>query len=153
MKRATLLFNLKYQYEQDRLEVLLLKEQIAQNKLPPPFDALQGPAPHSFRSLSDTQVGQQLSDRQEAILQHHRKEMITLYLDTVEAKRDESHTLFNEAMDNMQERQHLLSVPDRFSPAMLSSLDHRLDLITERLDCIYRFKIQQITFQTSPIRL
>ena len=153
MKRATLLLDFKYQYEQDRQEVLLLKEQIAQNKLPPPFDALQGPAPHSFRSLSDAQLGQQLSDRQGAILQHHRKEMITLYLDTVEAKRDESHTVFNEAMNNMQERQHLLSVPDRFSPAMLSSLDHRLDLITERLDCIYRFKIQQITFQTSPIRL
>ena len=132
--------------------MLLLKEQIAQNKLPPPFDALLGPTPHSFRSLSDTQVGQQLSDRQEAILQQHRKEMITLYLDTVEAKRDESHTLFNEAMNNMQERQHILSVPDRFSPVMLRSLDHRLDLTTERLECFYRFKIQQLTFQTSPNR-
>ena len=152
MERATLLLDLKYQCENARQEVLLLKEQIAQNKLPPPFDALLGPAPHSFRSLSDTQVGQQLSDRQEAILQQHRKEMITLYLDTVEAKRDESHTLFNEAMNNMQERQHILSVPDRFSAAMLRLLDRRLALITERLECVSRFKIQQLTFQTSPNR-
>ena len=122
--------------------MLLLNERIAQNKLPSSFDALQGPTPHSFRSLSDTELGQKLSDRQEVILQHHRKEMITLYLDTVEAKRDESHTLFNNAMDSMQERQHILSVPDRFSPAMLVLLNRRLALITERLECIYRFKIQ-----------
>ena len=79
--------------------------------------------------------------------------MITLYLNAVEAKRAESHTLFNDAMDNMQERQHILSVPDRFSPTMLVLLDRRLALITERLECIYRFKIQQLTFQTSLIPL
>ena len=139
------MLDLKYQCENARQEVLLLKERIAQNKLPPSFDALQEPAPHSFRSLSDIQLGQQLSDRQQAILQHHRKEMIALYLDATEAKRDESRTLFNETMDNMQERQRILFVPDRFSPTMIHLLDRQLALITAKLECIYCFKIQQLS--------
>ena len=140
MQHALLLLDLHYQSESARHEVSLLKERIAHNQLPSWFDALQGPAPHSFRALFDTQLGQQLNDRQQAILQYHRQEMTALYLDIVEAKRDESHTLFHDAMIRMRECQHTLALADRFSPAMLHILDQQLDLMTERLEYTSRFK-------------
>lgn len=135
MQHATRLLDLKYQSERARREVLLLGERIAHNKLPSWFDALQGPAPHSFRALFDTQLGQQLNDRQQAILQYHRKEMIALYRDIVEAKQDESQTLFHDAMHRMRrECQQTLPLADQFSPTMLHILEQQFELITERLE-------------------
>ena len=152
MERATLLLDLKYQYDNARQEALLFKEQIAQNKLPSVFDALQGPAPHSFRSLSDTQLGQQLDDRQQAILQHHRKEMIDLFIDANEAKLGVFRTLFNDVMETMRDSQCMLSMTDRLSPMMINLLDQQLALIAEKLECTYRFQIQQLAFQTPTYR-
>ena len=140
MQRATALLDLKYQSESARQEVLLLRERIAHNELPAWFDALQGPAPHSFRALFDTQRGQQLNDRQQVILQYHRKELMALYLDIVEAKQDESHTVFSDAMNRMRECQHTRPLADQFSPTMLHLLDQQLELITERLESTYRLK-------------
>lgn len=148
MERATLLLDLKYQYENARQEVLLFKEQVAQNKLPRLFNALQRPAPHSFRSLSDTRLGQRLSDRQQTILEYHRKGMIDLYLSTAEAKLGGFRIAFNEVMDNMQESQYMLPMTDRFSPNMINLLDQQLTLITEKLKCSYGSEIQQLAFQT-----
>lgn len=102
MEQVKLVLDLKYQYEHARQERLLLNEQIAQDKLPRSFDALQGPPPHSFRTLVDTQLEQQLRDRQQAILQRHRKEMITLYLATVEANLETFDVLFKDAIKKMQ---------------------------------------------------
>jgi hypothetical protein len=133
MQHATRLLDLKYQSERARREVLLLGERIVHNKLPSWFDALQGPAPHSFRALFDTQLRQQLNDRQQAILQYHRKEMIALYRAIVEAKQDESQTLFHDAMQRMRECQQTLPLADQFSPTMLHILDQQFELITERL--------------------
>jgi hypothetical protein len=133
MQHATRLLDLKYQSERARREVLLLDERVAHNKLPSWFDALQGPAPHSFRALFDTQLGQQLNDRQQAILQEHRKEMIALYRDIVKAKHEESQALFHDAMFRMREDQQTLPLADRFSPTMLRILDQQFELIAERL--------------------
>lgn len=134
MQHATRLLDLKYQSERARREVVLLGERIVHNKLPFWFDALQGPAPHSFRALFDTQLGQQLNDRQQAILQYHRQEMIALYREIVVAQQEESQTMFHDAMLRMREGQQRLPLADRFSPTMLHILDQQFALVTERLE-------------------
>ena len=148
MQRATHLFYLKSQYEEAQQEMLLLQEHIAQNKLPASFDAYPRSAPHSFRSLSDVHLGQQLTDRQQNILHDHRKEMISLFLIITEAKLDESRTFFDEAMDSMWQNQRILPMGERFTPDMINLLDRQLALIKEGIESFYRFKIQQLAFRS-----
>ena len=78
--------------------------------------------------------------------------MIDLFLNATEAKLGVCRTLFNDVMENMQESQYLLPMADRFSPNMMNLLDRQLALITEKLECTYRFEVQQLAFQTPTFR-
>ena len=96
-----------------------------------------------MNSLTDQNLREHLRERHLHVMKQYKKEMMNLFLETVETKLQESHQLFDIEVAKLWQDQRSLPVRQRFSPTLMHFIDSQLALIARKVACIYNYKILQ----------
>ncbi|CAF2121842.1 unnamed protein product [Rotaria magnacalcarata] len=136
------LYKSKRERETTKLDVAVLKQRIAHNRLPKSFDSLQIPEPITLGSIHDTKTRQRLSDRCEKILQRTRSDMILIYIAAAEAKMNEWKDKFDTDLAAMKEYLVRGASHKKLHRAMVDILYRRFRNLDERLMCLYKLNLR-----------
>jgi hypothetical protein len=70
--------------------------------------------------------------------------MATIFSDIVEIKLQESKKIFDNEMAKMWQNQRKLPMNQRLNSTMLQFIDRYFALATEKIQCIYHYKMQRL---------
>lgn len=135
----------KYEQEITEQEYNLLQQQIAYYNLP--SQSFQSsPLAHSplIESIQDPVLRQQLFKQYQEVAEQGRAKIFHLSIKTADDERIRAKNKYDTSVKNMWSNRDI-SVPDEQIPFIMINLIHqRCIKISERIQCIYRFKAQSI---------
>ena len=127
----------KYAQETSEEEYHFLKQQITYyNSTNQPFDS------SLIDSVEDPTIRQELFRQYKEIAEQSRANLFTLYMKTAEEQREECKLKHETSLKKMWSAYHSSSDIEKISPAMLDLMHQRCMKMSERIKCIYRFKVQ-----------
>ena len=95
-----------------------------------------------IQSIGDNQIRQQLSQRYERILGQTKIELITILLQSAEAKMRQYQDEFDQEMAQLWQHYRQSSIEQRITRSMMNLIDQRLANITERFQAIHQYQIK-----------
>jgi hypothetical protein len=135
----------KYEQETTEQEVHFLKQQIAYYNSPSQsFDSSSIAHSSLIQSVEDPKIRQELFQRYKEIAEHSRADIFALYLKTAEEEREEYKTKHETNLKKMWNVYHSSSENEKLSPTMFDFIQQRSMKISERINCIYKFKVQSM---------
>ncbi|CAF4890970.1 unnamed protein product, partial [Rotaria socialis] len=99
-------------------------------------------------SIQDSNIRQQLLDQYQDIAQQSKMSMLTLFKESAKIQMDESKNKFEMAMKQTWHDRHLSSDNDKIPLAMINLIEQRYKKISERIQCVYKFKAETILFMS-----
>ncbi|CAF1506721.1 unnamed protein product [Adineta ricciae] len=133
-------FAKKYQYEMVKQEFLWIQKQINNNKLLTELNNIQLSLASTFQSLADINLRQTLIDRHREVIQKYQQDMTTIIYDTMEAKLNELHNIFEGATATMWLIQQSFPMHLRMNQTMIDLIEHHLPILTQKAKYIYEYK-------------
>ena len=127
----------KYEQELAEQEYQLLKRQIAYYNLPSQsFES----SSLSVDSIDNAIVRQVLLKQFKEIAEQSRTTLFNFYLKTAEDQREQYKKKYETAINQIRSNQHSADDTQKPSPLMLQLIRERCDKISERIQCIYKFR-------------
>ena len=116
------------------------------NKLPKAISCVEIPLPTVIQSLTDTSLQQELQDRHDNLANHYKIEVLTLFTDIIDAKIRDVQKIFDDELKQFWQEQRSLPTNDqrRLNKTTLDLMDRSLILITNKMQYIYHYKLQQL---------
>ena len=135
----------KYEEETAEQEFLLLKQQINYYNSPAQsFERSRIGHDPLINSISNPVIRQQLLQQYKEIAVQTRANIFTLYLKSAEEQRKEYKQKHRTNYEQMQAAYHSSNDNEKISSQMLDLINRRYQKISERIQCIYKFKSQSI---------
>ena len=135
----------KYQQETSEQAYNLLQRHIAYYTSP---DQSIECSPISYGadldSIQNTELRRQLLQHYKEIAEQSRLKMFQLYLKTAEEERNTCRNDYETAEKKMWMDRRLASDGAKISPIMLHLIEQRCKKISDRIKCIYQYKVQSI---------
>ena len=109
---------------------------MARNQVSKSIDSVSIALPSLVHWIDDRNVRDHLQDRHCQVMKHYKNEMMKLFLEASETKRQESQLLFDIEFAKLRQDQ-------RLNPTMIQFMESQLALISRKFDCIYNYKVLQ----------
>ena len=133
----------KYEQETTEQEVNFLKQQINYyNSSSQSFQSSPIAQDPLINSLQNTEIEQELFQQYRKITEESRANIFALYLNTAEEQREEYKKKHEMNQKQMWDAYHSTSENEKITARMLDLMHQRSMKISERINCIYKFKIQ-----------
>jgi len=134
---AKRLYEVKYELEKFKRELMELKQRVFYNKPPTALNSI----PISIPASTDENIQQQLLNQHEKLIQQKKIDIMALLLFRAETKLVEYQTLFNNEWSKMKENHRNLVKDKGMSTTLTNLIDKRLTNITDRWRDIYNYKL------------
>ncbi|CAF1635790.1 unnamed protein product [Adineta steineri] len=135
----------KYAQETTEQEYYFLQKLIAYYNSPnQSFDS--SPIAHStlLDSIEDQDIRQELFKQYKSIALQSRESLFATYMKSAEDQRQQYKKKHEEDIKTMYPSKHSLNDTEKLSTMMIHIIDERCQKISERIKCIYKFKVQSI---------
>ena len=135
----------KYQQETSEQAYNLLQQQIVYYTSPDQsFECSPISQGATFDSIQNTDMRRQLLQHYKEIAEQSRLKMFQLYLKTAEEERSTCRRNYDTTEKKMWMDRRLASDSEKISPIMLHLIEQRCKKISDRIKCIYQYKVQSI---------
>jgi len=94
-------------------------------------------------SIQNPDIRQQFIERYKETSERARNAILNLYMKAAEEQRDEYRKKFDANMKKMWSDRHSSSVNEKIPLIMINLIEQRYKKISERIQCIYKFKTVQ----------
>ena len=137
----------KYEQEITEQEYNLLQQQIAYYNLP--SQSFQSsPLAHSplIESIQDPVRRQQLFEQYQEVAEQGRAKMFHLYMKTAEDERIQARNKYDTSIKKMWSDRQTSVANEQLPFNMIDLIHARCNKISQRIQCLYKFKAQSIGF-------
>jgi hypothetical protein len=135
----------KYEQETTEQEVHSLKKQIAYyNSSSQSFDCSSIVHNPLIDSIQNQEIRQELFRQYKEVAKQSRTALFNIYLKSAEDQREEYMKKYEANIKKMFSSRHSLDDKEKISSLMIHLIDERCNKISERIKCIYKFKVQSI---------
>ena len=136
----------KYALETADQEVLFIQQQINYYNSPSQSSASSSLVHSSaINSIQNPSIRQQFSERYKAIAEHSKATIFSLYLKTAEHQRDECKQRHEADMKKIWSDSRSSSDHEKMPTTLIHLIEQRCNKISERIQCVYRFKVQSLS--------
>lgn len=135
------LSQLKYEKENLKMNVAVLKQRLVYNHLPSSFDSLHIPEPISLHDIESRAVRQRLSEQYHKVLQRTKSDMLHVYISTEQAKAEQCLNRFNEYYEEAKENQRTGVTGVKLTTTMWHLLQRRLTNVNKHIIYLYNLKV------------
>lgn len=135
------LSQLKYEKENTKMNVAVLKQRLFYNHLPSSFESLHIPEPISLHEIASSTVRQRLSEQYHKVLQRTKSDMLQVYIATEQAKADQCMAEFNEYHEKVKENQRIGLTGVKLTSTMWHLVQRRLTNVNKHIITLYNLKI------------
>ena len=97
----------------------------------------------AVRAITDRSLREHLQDRHDQVMKRYRNEMMKLFLEACETKVQESRLFVDTELTQLSQDQRSLPADQRLNPTMLQVMESHLELISQKVACIYKIKALQ----------
>jgi hypothetical protein len=145
------LVNQRYTYQQQqettKQELHLLQKRIDHNSLSAQSSSLLISRVPLFDSINNVQVQEQLYTQYKKIIEQSKIDMFNLYISSATTQMNRYQSQYNDGIKKMWQDQRLLSDNRKLTPAMIDLMEQRACIISERIKCIYNYKLETLSAQ------
>ena len=135
----------KYEQETSEQEYEFLKQQIAFYNLPSQSFECSKIFQHlSIDSIQNLTIREALMKQFKEVAIQSRNSLFNIYLESAEDQRDEYKKKHEANVKKMDASQHTLDNNEKLSSTFIQLIHERCDKITERIQCIYKYKRQSL---------
>ena len=92
---------------------------------------------------------QQFYNRYRQVIQKSNDEMISLYLSSAETQMQHYQKHFNDELKPIWDEQRSARITEKLSVAMLHLIEQRYNNISDRVKCVYNFRVQLLDLNLS----
>ena len=135
----------KYEQETTEQEYQFLKKQIAYYNLPSQsFEFSSIAQSLTIDSIQNATIQQELFKQFKEIAEQSRAALFNVYLQSVEDQREEFKKKYDADTQKMYSSKGSLNEKENISSIMIQLINQRSEKISERIQCIYKFKTESI---------
>ena len=139
----------KYEQELSEQEYLLLKQQMAYYNLPnQSFEYSRIGHCSIIDSIQNASIRQDLFQQYKEVAEQSRDALFNIYLQTAEEQREAYKKIYETNIMKMSSSQCSLNDEEKISPMMVHLINERCNKISERIQCIYKFKFQSFLLKS-----
>ena len=138
---AQCLYDIEFQLETAKCELIEHRQRIICNKPPMSYDVLQISFPSSIHTLSDRHVRQTLFNRYEKLIQQTKTDLIAVYIQAKQVEIYQYQTLFNVEIEKMDQNNHKQVIHQNIPKVLQRLITKRSLNMNEQLKIICHFTI------------